>query len=269
MKPRGNKDKLEQKKGVDKLKNEILKRLKLVKGNVGFYYKNLITNEEICFNENESFLPASVIKFPIMVEVFHQVNLGKVNLFQSIKVKDTDKVPGCGALSLFTDEIMVNIKTLLNLMIEISDNTATNVLINYFGIDKLNEGFKELGLEKTKINRLLFDSEAKKLGKENIFVPKEIGYLLEKIYNRKLINEEASFEMEKILLNQQINSKIPAKLPEDIGIAHKTGEDTNITNDVGIVYADKPFVIVFASNNVDVPEFEDLIREISLICFNG
>ena len=70
--------------------------------------------------------------------------------------------------------------------------------------------------------------------------------------------------MEKLLLEQQINHKIPGYLPEGTPVAHKTGEDDGITNDVGIVYGEKPFVICFASNRTNVPEAERALREISL-----
>lgn len=248
------------------MKNMILEKLKTAKGKVGFYYKNLMTGEEICFNENESFLAASVIKLPVFAEISRQVALGNAKMSETITVKNSEKMPSCGALSLFTNEPTVDVRTLCNLMITISDNTATNVLMKHFDIDKLNNGFREIGLTKTKINRLLFDAEAQKQGKENVFVPKEIGCLLEHIYRKTFVNEQVSTEIEETLLKQQINHKIPGKLPDNIEVAHKTGEDDGITNDVGIVYADEPFVIVFASNETDVPEFEQMIREISYQC---
>lgn len=244
----------------------ILEKLKTPKGKVGFYYKNLVTGEEIGFNENDEFLAASVIKLPIFAEICRLASLKNADMSEIITVKNSEKMPSCGALSLFTGEPLVDIRTLCNLMIAISDNTAANVLIKRFGIDELNSGFREFGLEKTKINRLLFDGEAQKIGKENVFVPREIGCLLEKIYHKSFINEEVSSQIKKTLLEQQINHKIPGKLPDHIKVAHKTGEDDGITNDVGIVYADEPFVIVFASNNTDVPEFEQIIREISYQC---
>lgn len=245
------------------MENKILDSLKTAEGKVGFYYKNLINGKEISFNAKDTFLAASVIKLPILAEVFRQGALGKVELTEKLTVKNKDKVPSCGALNLFTDEPFVDIRTLCRLMIAISDNTATNVLINRFSIDGLNRGFKEIGFKDTKINRLLFDEEAQKQGKENVIVPKEIGLLLEEIYNNTFINEEISTEIEEILLEQQINHKIPGSLPENIRVAHKTGEDDGITNDVGIVYSEEPFVIVFASNYTNVPKFEDLIRKIS------
>lgn len=244
------------------MKDYILNKLNNVSGKIGFYYKNLITNEEISFNENEKFLAASVIKLPIMAVVFREAAKGNIDLSDMITVKYSDKVPGCGALNHFTFEPTVDIRTLCRLMTVISDNTATNVLINHLTIEKLAKEFNEIGLKETKVKRLLFDSEAAKQGKQNVFAPREIGSLLEQIYNGRFVNEGVSKEMEEILLEQQINHKIPGRL-SSIKIAHKTGEDDGITHDVGIIYTKKPFIIVFASNDTNVPEFEQVIRDIS------
>lgn len=237
-------------------------RLKNSKGKIGFYYKNLVTKDEISFNENATFSAASVIKLPILAAVLSEVANGNVKLSDLITVKNNDKVPSCGALYSFTNEPTVDIQTLCNLMITISDNTATNVLIKHFSVEKLSEKFIEMGLKSTKLKRLLFDREAKQKGLENLFIPKEIGLLLEQIYNRTFVNEKVSEEIENILLQQQINHKIPSRLL-NLRIAHKTGEDDGITHDVGIVYADEPFVVCFASNDTDVHEFEKVIRDIS------
>lgn len=242
--------------------SNILQNLKNSKGKVGFYYKNLITNEIIAFNENETFMAASVIKLPILAVAYSQAAKGNINLSDSIKVNNSDKVPGCGALYSFTDEPEVDIQTLCKLMITISDNTATNVLIKHFTIEKLSEEFIAMGLKDTKLKRLLYDSEASKKGLQNLFTPKEIGMLLEQIYNKTLVNENVSDDILEILYQQQINHKIPGKLP-NLLIAHKTGEDDGITHDVGIVYAPEPFVVCFASNETNVAEFEQLIRDIS------
>lgn len=244
------------------MKDLILEKIKKTEGKIGFYYKNLVTKEEIVYNEKETFIAASVIKLPILAVIFREVAKGNADLSEVIKVKNNDKVPGCGALNLFTNEPSIDIKTLCRLMIAISDNTATNVLIKHFSIEKLSDKFHEIGLEKTKVRRLLYDREAKLQGKENVFVPQEIGCLLEQIYNRTFVNENVSKEIEDILFEQQINHKIPGKMA-DIKIAHKTGEDDGITHDVAIVYTEEPFVIVFASNETNVPEFEHLIREVS------
>ena len=89
-----------------------------------------------------------------------------------------------------------------------------------------------------------------------------MGMLLEQIYNRTFVNEDVSTEINDTLLLQQINHKIPGVFGEGI-VAHKTGEDENLSNDVGIVYAKNPFILCFAGHDTNVYQFETLIREVS------
>ena len=242
---------------------ELEKELNDINGHIGFYYKNLIDNNHFAYNEEQLFLAASIIKFPILCVIYKWVNENKVDLNEYIVVKDKDKLPSCGALRLFSDEPRVNVQTLCNLMISISDNSATNILLNKYGIDNFNTEFKNIGLHNTHIERLLFDSEASKKGLENKVVPKELGELLEKIYKREFVSEEVSDNIIDILLTQQINHKVSILKSNGIKVAHKTGEDDGISNDVGIVLCDKPFVFCFLGNNTDTTKFENFIRKTS------
>lgn len=245
-------------------KTEILERLASLPGDIGFYYKDLVSGESFGYRERDLFQAASVIKLPIYAVVMKLWAEGKLHLTDKILCRDEDKRPPCGALYFFTGDVEVDINTLCGLMITISDNTATNLLINHLGLDFLNEQFKEIGLKYSHLERLLFDAEGSARGLENKIVPAEMGELLERIYNRSFVNEDISRWMEKLLLEQQINHKIPGYLPEGTPVAHKTGEDDGITNDVGVVYGPKPYVICFASNSTHVPTAEIALREIAL-----
>lgn len=242
---------------------ELKKELDKVNGHIGFYYKNLIDNNYFAYNEDQLFLAASIIKFPMICVIYKWAYENKVDSKEYINVKEKDKLPSCGALRLFSDEPKVNIQTLCNLMISISDNSATNILLNKYGIDNFNNEFKNIGLNKTHIERLLFDSDASKKGLENKVVPKELGELLEKIYKREFICEEVSNKIIDTLLTQQINHKVSILKSKGIKVAHKTGEDDGISNDVGIVLSEKPYVFCFLGNNTDTTEFEDFIRKTS------
>lgn len=245
-------------------KTEILERLASLPGDIGFYYKDLVSGESFGYRERDLFQAASVIKLPIYAVVMKLWAEGKLHLTDKILCRDEDKRPPCGALYFFTGDVEVDINTLCGLMITISDNTATNLLINHLGLDFLNEQFKEIGLKDSHLERLLFDAEGSARGLENKIVPAEMGELLERIYKRSFVNEDISRWMEKLLLEQQINHKIPGYLPEGTPVAHKTGEDDGITNDVGVVYGPKPYVICFASNSTHVPTAEIALREIAL-----
>lgn len=249
-------------------KTEILQRVSALPGDVGLYYKNLVTGESFGYRERDMFEAASVIKLPIYAVIMKLAAEGKVSLSEIITCRDEDKLPPCGALYFFTGDVDVDIQTLCGLMISLSDNAATNLLIRRFGLDFLNEEFKKIGLKDTHLERRLFDPESAAKGMENRIVPAEMGELLESIYRHEFVNEEVSAAMEKLLLEQQINHKIPGYLPEGTPVAHKTGEDDGITNDVAVVYAKEPYVLCFASNRTDVPAAERAIREIALALMN-
>jgi beta-lactamase class A len=253
------------------MQEAIIERLSSMPGHLGMYFKNLTTGEEIGYNEQDSFGPASVIKLPILMHIGRLAKEGKINMDEKIKCRHEDKLGGCGALRAFTDEPEVSVSTLCELMITISDNSATNLLIKRIGREALNEAFKDMGLSVTKLNRLLFDAQAAAKGIENEASPKEMALLLEKIYKREFVDKKTSVFVEELLLKQQINHKIPGIIKPAVSIAHKTGEDEGISNDVGIIYTPQPFILCFFSNKTFVPDFEVFIRETTydLFCSCG
>ena len=231
-----------------------------IPGHLGFYYKNLVTGLEYSVRGEETFLAASVIKFPLLLHVLDRAEKGEISLSQKLTVGNHEKVPSCGGLNQFTEAVEADIATLCRLMIVLSDNTATNKLLRFCGMEETNAAFRAMGLEKTVINRLLFDYEAAKRGFQNYICPKEMGMLLERLYRKEFVSPEVSQYAVDILLDQQIGHKLDGKLCGAVPIAHKTGEDDSLSNDVGIVFAEEPFVICFAGHDTDVYRWEDLIR---------
>ena len=242
------------------MKQQIMDQLTAQKGHVGFYYKNLVTGQQIAYQEEEAFLAASVIKLPIFMYLSLLDAEGKVSMTEKITVKEEDKLPICGALTLFTDEPVCDIRTLCNLMISLSDNTATNLLIRRLGIEAYREGFLRMGLKGTVLERYLFDTQAAEAGAENKIVLREMAMLLEQIYRREFVSPKVSQKIEETLCLQQIQHKIRGILGEEVRAAHKTGEDDGLTNDVGIIFAKQPFILCCAAHDTCVPEFEDFIR---------
>ena len=240
---------------LNKLKSEI----EFQKGHVGFYYKNLISGMDFGVGENDTFFAASVIKFPLFMHVLSECQKGNMSLSDKLITETGEKVPSCGAINLFTGDVETDILTLCKLMICISDNTATNRLIRHCTLEGIEKGFIETGLLKTKIRRFLFDSEASSRGIENTICLKEMGMLLEKLFKKQFLCEEASELVIDVLKKQQINHKMCGKL-KGVTVAHKTGEDYMLSNDVGIVYAKEPFILCFAGNETDVYEWENFIR---------
>ncbi|MGN0659880.1 MAG: serine hydrolase [Emergencia sp.] len=242
------------------VKKRILEELKSMDGQVGFYYKNLVTGETAGYNENEAFLPASIVKLPLMAAILLLRSRGEAGFDEKVTITDDQKRPGCGVVQHMPGDVTLDVETLSKWMIVISDTTATNALLRHYTIPKVREAFLELGLTGTQFNREYWDEEMESRGVQNYFVPREIGDLLEKMYNRTLVDSESSQWLENILLQQQINHKMGGHLPMDFPIAHKTGEEDDKTHDVGIVFADQPFIACFASVGAGLPVFEDFIR---------
>lgn len=231
-----------------------------ISGHLGFYYKNLVTGRTFGVHEEETFGAASVIKLPLFLHILAQSAAGSMSMEEVLTVTDADKVPICGALTLFTGPVSADVRTLCRLMISISDNTATNRLIDHATIPGANEGFRRMGLDKTRLTRKLFDRSASEKGLRNVICPREMGDLLEKLYRNEFVSEAVCREAIDTLLLQQVDHKLNGRICGEVSIAHKTGEDDELSNDVGIVYAPQPFVICFAGHDTDVYAWEDLMR---------
>lgn len=236
-------------------------RMNQLPGHTGFYYLNLTTGFEYGVREEEVFGAASVIKLPLYLHILGEAAAGRLSMDEKLTITAADKVPICGALTLFTDEVTADIRTLCRLMISISDNTATNRLIDRCTIPGAQEGFRSMGLEKTRLTRKLFDRSASARGLRNVICPKEIGILLARLYRNEFVSPEVCKEAIDTLLLQQVDHKLNGRICGEVAIAHKTGEDDSLSNDVGIVYAPQPFVICFAGHDTDVYHWEDLMRQ--------
>ena len=249
------------------MNSQINELISHIPGTFGWYYHNLITDERYEYNAYHTFFAASVIKLFVLKTIFLEIHEGRLDPIDTLNITEPDKMPSCGALNHMHAGLEVTVRDLYSLMIILSDNTATNCLIRLAGMERINEVIEASDYQQTRINRLLFDSEAQQLGKENTFSPADAGALLESIYRRTFVSESLSNEAEAILKKQQLKNKIPALLPRHLAVAHKTGEDTGITHDVGIVYAKQPFVLCLAANNTDVIEAEEAFRQIARICY--
>lgn len=191
---------------------------------------------------------ASVIKLFIMDYIYHLVAKESITMEVSIEGESLD--------------------ALTKRMIQLSDNQATNVLINYFSMDTLNAYFQKSGYSDTQLQRLMLDETARSQGLENYTSLDDCVSYLKKLYEHKdqLVNQA----MLTILKGQTIQTKIPSQLPETIEVANKTGELDTVENDVGIVFAKEPFVIVVLSNGVKVPQqMREAIGEFASAAFNA
>ena len=245
-------------------KTEIIEEIQKIEsenqGRGGIYYQNLVTGETWGYREKEPYLAASIVKLPLMAAILLMKKQGLTSFRDQITVKESQKIPGCGVVQHMTGEPTLDIETLCKFMITISDSCATNVLFRHYGAELIHEKFLELGLIGTQFNREYWDLERENRGINNYFVPEEMGILLKKMYDRTLIDAESSQWLENILRQQQINHKMGGFLPMDFPMAHKTGDEEDKAHDVGIVFAEKPFILCYAYVGGKMQVYEDFIR---------
>jgi beta-lactamase class A len=217
-------------------------------GTVSLFAKNLETGESFGIRENERVRTASTIKLPIMVAAFSAVAQGKTKWDEPSTLRERDKVSGTGVLHEFSDGVTVPLRDLVHIMIVVSDNTATNLVLDRITADFVNAEMDKLGLKDTRSLRKILGSGAagghSREGKLPEFqrfglgvsTPREMATLLEKIERREIVSAEASREMLAILKRQQYKDGIGRRLPGR-EVASKSGALDRLRSDVGIVYS--------------------------------
>ncbi|KAA8676330.1 serine hydrolase [Clostridium sp. HV4-5-A1G] len=217
------------------LYEQMLSAMDFKKLNCAFMVENLKTGEKAAYNEKVVVPSASLIKIPIMMEVFKQVKEGKLSLKQRITVENDVKVP-FSILNLLESGSSYTLKDIITLMIIQSDNTAANILIDLAGMDNVNDYIKSLKIKDTTLQRKMMDSLARKEGRENKTTASDMVKFFEIIYRGEKSGEPYSIMMKDILINQLDNSVMRLDVPDETTIAHKTGDLDGISYDVGIVY---------------------------------
>jgi beta-lactamase class A len=264
---------------LERLKNNIERITRSVNAKWGIYLKCLETGEEIAINADEQMDTMSVIKIPLMAEVFRQIEAGKFALTDRVTIKDADKRPGTGVIRSLDPGATLTVKDLIVLMIIVSDNTATDLLFEKVGgIEPVNQLMQSYGYAKTRAtgpsdnwfkalraapSALEFHQEAKT--PYGLSSPREMGMLLEKISKGEAVSKQASEQMLQIMRGQVYSSRLP-KYVTGFAIPHKTGDFLPyIGNDVGVFESrDRHIVVsVFTAQHYGMgPQLEDAIARI-------
>ena len=230
------------------------------KGKAAVAIVNLRTGETFDVNADEPMPTASLIKLPVMIEVYQQVAEGKIKLTDPITLRKEDEVPGSGVLTdLFTPGITFPLRDAVRLMIDVSDNTATNLVLDKIGIGSTAKRMEAWGYPNTKIHSKsfrrdtsVFPDRSKRFGLGST-TAREMVQILQKLYEGKLVSPMACKEMIAILKRCDDRDKFPRLLPATVSVAHKTGWVSDVSTDAGILYWKKgPVALcVLTSNNED------------------
>ncbi len=184
---------------------------------------------------------ASLIKIPILLAGFRQMEEGKFSLNEKVMIPKEEHVGGAGVLSALSDNISLTIEDLLTLMIIVSDNTATNLIIDRLGSNSIHSFCGSLKLKHTKLNRKLMDNKAMEQGINNFTSALDIITCLKAMDKSPQFSQKSREKMLGILHHQQFNNKLPSKMDGNrVYIANKTGELPGVEHDCAIVrYKDK------------------------------
>lgn len=243
-------------------------------GTMGVTVRDIATGQQISINGDKLFPMASAFKIPILVEVFRQVEAGKFSLDDRVELTADDRTLGSGILTLMSPGLKPTVHDLATLMIILSDNQATDMLLNKVGAENVTATMRKFGLNNIRVDRTTFelirdylalidDAAAGKTKQQlmnrpqlntaspervakadlefsrimkDVASPDDMARLLDMIVKGKAASENSCQQMMTILNRQQFNHRLPRYLPEGTGFAHKTGTIGSTTNDAGVMF---------------------------------
>jgi beta-lactamase class A len=220
-------------------------------GVLGVAILDLNSGQRLELRPGDVFPQASSIKVAVLAELYRQAQAGKLKLTDLYTVQAGDLVADSDIMNGLTPGVTrITLRDLATMMVAVSDNSATNVLIDRVGMDNVNALMDSLGLPHTRLRRKMMDLKAASEGRENVSTPGEMMVLLEDLYRGKVLNKEMTDDFFKVLSTHK-ESFIPRDLPEGLKIANKPGELEGVRNDLGVVFVEnRPYVICLMTTYV-------------------
>ncbi len=204
-------------------------------GVLGYSIKDLSTGETFYRNADLVFPTASSIKLTVLLELLSQAQEGKLSLDEKHTVRRNETVAGDPVLYMLGDgSVTMTLRDLAVFMVVLSDNSATNILIDRLGMENINASVERLGLKETHLRRRMIDLEAARRGKENVSTPRELAVLLEKIRAGQALDPTHTQEYFR-LLRLPKDSLFNKALPSTVPIQDKPGALEAVRCDAGII----------------------------------
>ena len=227
-----------------KLETSVTDTDRSLDGVMGVAIVDLTDNHQYLLHADDVYPQASSIKIAVLAELYRQSQQGKLKLTDSYTVNASDLVPDSDIMGGLTPGVTkLTLRDVATMMVAVSDNSATNVLIDRVGMDNVNALMASLGLKHTLLRRKMMDLKAAGEGRENVSTPKEMATLLEQIYRGRVLNKEMTDDFFKVLSTHK-DSWIPRYLPEGLKMANKPGALEGVRNDSGVIFVEnRPYII--------------------------
>ena len=232
---------------AQKLPAEVQSGIDHFRGHLYFSARNLKSGESLSYRADDKVQTASVIKLPILVELFSQAMEHHLSLEDVVAVTEANRVGGSGILQDLGIGLHATLRDFAVLMIALSDNSATNILIDKLGVAAVNARMRQIGLSQTTLYKKVLKPATDPLPEEQkkwglgMTTPNEMLLLLEKIYRKEIVDPPSCDDMIAIMKAQRDRDQIPRYLVgpewEKVQIANKTGALDRVRNDVGVVFA--------------------------------
>jgi beta-lactamase class A len=253
-----------------KLEKSILDVDRTLDGVMGVAIVDLTDGHKYLLHANDVFPQASSIKICILAELYRQAQQGKLKLTDLYTVNAADLVQDSDIMGGLTPGVtQITLRDLATMMVAVSDNSATNVLIDRVGMDNVNAFLNAQGLRETRLRRKMMDIKAAAEGRENVSTPNEMLNLLEALYRGHVLNKEMTDDFFKVLSTHK-DSWIPRDLPDDLKIADKPGALEGVRNDSGVIFLDKrPYILCVMTTYLHRErDGEEAISNISLAAWH-
>jgi beta-lactamase class A len=242
---------------------QIEKRIADSHAEVGLAFRTLDGKSEYFVHADDPFHAASTMKIPVMIELFHQAREGKLHFEDALIIRNEFHSIADGSVykldpaddsetDLYKAEGQTRtLRQLCDLMITVSSNLATNLVIEKLGVENIRATVHSLDADGMQVLRGVEDNKAFDKGLNNTTTARALLKLLTAIAQGIAVDAESSRHMVEILEQQKFNEGIPSGLPPGIRVAHKTGDITKIHHDAAIVFAPKPFVLVILVRSLE------------------
>jgi len=239
----------------EKIIQEFGKETEDLSGVYGLYVLDLKSDYSFGVFEDEIFQAASLIKLPVMAGMYIEMENGKWKMEDRYALKNIDKASGAGSLYKKPEGYELAYKDLVRLMGKESDNTAFRIAKDLLGEDRVKEIIKEIGMAKTDFAK-------------NETTPKDIGLFFKKLYQAEIVNDKNKEDFLANLTNTLYEEWLAAGVPDDIRVAHKFGREMHVVNDAGIVFTEKPYIVVIMGKGVIEREADEIFPRLSKLVYD-